>query len=282
MRRPRDTTAYLLCLPLLAFLGFYFLLPVGQMMLLAITPAEGAGQFPTWQRLHDLFAQPHYQTITLRTLRIAFFTTVLSLVLAYPVAILMSGLGSRWQTVLFLIMVSPLLTSVVVRTLAWVVLLSRRGIFNQVLEALGIPEIRFMYNEAAVVVALTHVFFGYMVIALLTSLRRIDGTLYDAASNLGASRLRMFVEITLPLSMPGILAGCMLVFTLSASAYATPALVGGSRNSVLAVEVYNLAIASLAWGDAAAVASVLFFLVAGAMLLMTRIGEGGRRRVIFQ
>ena len=71
-----------------------------------------------------------------------------------------------------------------------------------------------MYNEAAVVVALTHVFFGYMVISLLTILRRIDDTLYDAAANLGASRFRMFVEITLPLSLPGILAGCMLVFTL--------------------------------------------------------------------
>ena len=207
---------------------------------------------------------------------------LLSLIMAYPVAILMRGLNSRWQTVLVLIMVSPLLTSVVVRTLAWVVLLSRRGIFNQILDALGLPEIRFMYNEAAVVVALTHVFFGYMVISLLTILRRIDDTLYDAASNLGASRFRMFVEITLPLSLPGILAGCMLVFTLAASAYATPALVGGSRVSVLAVEVYNLAIQSLAWGDAAAVATVLFFLIAGSMLVMTRVGEGGRRKVIFQ
>jgi putative spermidine/putrescine transport system permease protein len=103
----------------------------------------------------------------------------------------------------------------------------------------------------------------------------------DAASNL-ARAARMFVEITLPVSLPGILAGCMLVFTLAASAYATPALVGGSRNSVLAVEVYNLAIQSLAWGDAAAVATVLFVLIAGSMLVMTRVGEGGRRKVIFQ
>jgi len=280
--RLRNSTPYWLCLPLLAFLAFYFLLPVGQMMVLAVTPERAGGEFPTLQRFHELFKEPHYQTITIRTLRIAFFTMLLSLIMAYPVAILMRGLNSRWQTVLVLIMVSPLLTSVVVRTLAWVVLLSRRGIFNQVLDALGLPEIRFMYNEAAVVVALTHVFFGYMVISLLTILRRIDDTLYDAASNLGASRFRMFVEITLPLSLPGILAGCMLVFTLAASAYATPALVGGSRVSVLAVEVYNLAIQTLAWGDAAAVATVLFFLIAGSMRVMTRVGEGGRRKAIFQ
>lgn len=280
--RLRNSTPYWLCLPLLAFLAFYFLLPVGQMMTLAITPDKTGGDFPTFQRFHELFRDPYYQTITIRTLRIAFFTTLLSLVMAYPVAILMRGLNSRWQTVLVLIMVSPLLTSVVVRTLAWVVLLSRRGLFNQILDAFGLPEIRFMYNEAAVVVALTHVFFGYMVISLLTSLRRIDDALYDAAANLGASRLRMFVEITLPLSLPGILGGCVLVFTLAASAYATPALVGGSRVSVLAVEVYNLAIQSLAWGDAAAVATVLFFLIAASMLVMTRVGEGGRRKVIFQ
>ena len=281
MLRLRDRTPYLLCLPLLAFLGFYFLLPVGQMMMLSLTPEKG-GDFPTLHRFTQLFGDAYYQSITIRTLRIAFFTTLLSLVMAYPVAILMRGLNSRWQSVLVLIMVSPLLTSVVVRTLAWVVLLSRRGIFNQILGAWGLPDIRFMYNEIAVVVALTHVFFGYLVISLLTILRRIDDTLYDAADNLGASRFRMFVEITLPLSLPGILTGCMLVFTLAASAYATPALVGGSRANMLAVEVYNLAIASLAWGDAAAVATVLFFLIAGSMLLMTRIGEGGRRKVIFQ
>jgi putative spermidine/putrescine transport system permease protein len=279
--RFRNRTPYLLCLPLLAFLGFYFLVPVGQMMLLAITPEKG-GDFPTLSRFVNLFGDSYYQSLTIRTLRIAFFTTLLSLVMAYPVAILMRGLNSRWQSLLVLIMVSPLLTSVVVRTLAWVVLLSRRGIFNQILGQFGIPEVRFMYNEPAVVVALTHVFFGYMVISLLTILRRIDDSLYDAASNLGASRFRMFVEITLPLSLPGILAGCMLVFTLSASAYATPALVGGSRISMLAVEVYNLAIQSLAWGDAAAAATVLFFLIAGSVFLMTRIGEGGRRKVIFQ
>lgn len=281
MLRLRDRTPYLLCLPLLAFLGFYFLLPVGQMMMLSLTPEKG-GDFPTLHRFTQLFGDAYYQSITIRTLRIAFFTTLLSLVMAYPVAILMRGLNSRWQSVLVLIMVSPLLTSVVVRTLAWVVLLSRRGIFNQILGAWGLPDIRFMYNEIAVVVALTHVFFGYMVISLLTILRRIDDTLYDAADNLGASRFRMFVEITLPLSLPGILTGCMLVFTLAASAYATPALVGGSRANVLAVEVYNLAIASLAWGDAAAVATVLFLLIAGSVFLMTRVGEGGRRKVIFQ
>ena len=282
MPRWRNRTPYLLCLPLMAFLGVFFLFPVGQMMLLSLTPQEASGSFPTLARFYDLFKEPYYQNLTVRTLRISLATTLLSLVMAFPVAILMRNLTSRWQSVLVLIMVSPLLTSVVVRTLAWVVLLSRNGIFNQGLGALGFPPMRLMYNEAAVVVALTHVFFGYMVISLLTILRRIDDSLYDAAANLGASRLRMFMEITVPLSLPGILAGSMLVFTLAASAYATPALVGGSRMTTLGVEVYNLAIQQLAWGDAAAVATVLFVLIAAVVFVAMRVGEGGRRKVIFQ
>jgi putative spermidine/putrescine transport system permease protein len=278
--RWRDRSPYLLCLPLVLFLAIFFFIPVGHMVFLSLS--TDAGQFPSVDRYVALFRDSYYQTLTLRTLRISFFTTILSLMLAYPVAMLMRSVTSRWQTVLVLIMVSPLLTSVVVRTLAWVILLARQGLLNQALGTLGFEQIRFMYNEPAVVIALTHVFFGYMVISLLTILRRIDDNLYAAASNLGASQLRMFIEITLPLSLPGIMAGSLLVFTLSAGAYATPALIGGSRNQVLGVEVYNLAIQSLAWGDAAAVATLLFFVIAGAAWLATSISEGGRRKVIFQ
>jgi putative spermidine/putrescine transport system permease protein len=273
-------TPLLLCVPLLAFLGFFFLLPVAQMVVMALT--SDAGGFPSLVRFSKFLTDPYYQTLIFRTFRISVFTTLLSLVLAYPVAMLMRGVTSRWQTVLVLIMVSPLLTSVVVRTLAWVILLARQGLFNQTLEAFGIPPFRFLYNEGAVVIALTHVFFGYMVISLLTSLRRIDDTLYAAAANLGASQWKMFTQFTLPLSLPGILAGSLLVFTLSAGSYATPSLVGGSRHSMMGVEVYNLAIQSLAWGDAAVVATILFVMIAGAGWIVTAVGEGGRRKVIFQ
>jgi putative spermidine/putrescine transport system permease protein len=272
---------YLLCLPLVLFLAAWFLLPVGRMMLLSVTPDTGPHWF-TFQRFAGILGDSYDRGLIYRTLRVSLWTTAISLVTAYPVALLLRGLNSRAQAILVLIMVSPLLTSVVVRTLAWVALLSRSGIVNQALTAVGLPPIEIMYTETGVVVGLTHVFLGYMIISLLTSLRRIDENLYAAASNLGASRFRMLLEITLPLSLPGVLAGCVLVFTLSAGAYATPSLLGGSRASVLPVEIYNLAIQQLAWGDAAAAASVLFLLIAVVTGLATRIVEGGRRRVIFQ
>jgi putative spermidine/putrescine transport system permease protein len=276
-RRP-DRTPYLLSLPFLIFLTVFFVLPVVRIMLLGIMP-EGGVSF-------DLFASvlsdPFYQRVAIRTLRISLATTIVSLILAFPVALHMRHVSSRWQAILVLIMVSPLLTSVVVRTLAWVVLLSQRGILNQAIGAVGLEPVRLIYVESAVVIGLTHVFFGYMVVPLMTSIRRIDDNLYAAAANLGASRLRQHLEITLPLSVPGILTGSLLVFILSASAYATPSLLGGLRISMLAVEVFNQAITMFDWAEAAVLSTILFVMIAIVVWLVTRALEGGRRRVIFE
>jgi putative spermidine/putrescine transport system permease protein len=279
-RRAPERTPYLLSLPFLLFLSAFFVVPVIQMMLLSVMPEEGAGL--SFDLFASVVSDPYYHRVAIRTLRISLVTTLVSLVLAFPVALFMSHVSPRWQTVLVLIMVSPLLTSVVVRTLAWVVLLSQRGIINQMLQALGMEPVRLIYVESAIVIGLTHVFFGYMVVPLMTSIRRIDGNLYAAAANLGASRWRQHLEITLPLSLPGVLTGSLLVFILSASAYATPSLLGGLQISMLAVEVYNQAITMFDWPEAAVVSTVLFVMIAAVVAFFTRVLEGGRRRVTFQ
>ena len=277
--RVPDRTPYLLSLPFLIFLTVFFVVPVAQIMLLGIMPEAGGLSF-------DLFASvifdPFYQRVAVRTLRISLATTIVSLILAFPVALHMRHVNSRWQAILVLIMVSPLLTSVVVRTLAWVVLLSQRGIINQAIGAFGLEPVRLIYVESAVVIGLTHVFFGYMVVPLMTSICRIDENLYSAAANLGASRLRQHLEITLPLSLPGILTGSLLVFILSASAYATPSLLGGLRISMLAVEVFNQAITMFDWAEAAVLSTIFFVMIGIVVSLFTRALEGGRRRVIFE
>lgn len=276
----RHRAAWLLCLPLAAFLLVLFVLPVGQMMGLGLFPRGADG--PTTALFGQVISDPYYQRIAMRTLRIAAATTVLSLLLAYPVALHLANVSTRWQSIIVLVMVSPLLTSVVVRTLAWVVLLSQRGILNQAFGSLGLPPLRMIYVEGAVVVGLTHVFFGYMVVSLMTSIRRIDPNLYVAAGSLGASRLRQHLEITLPLSLPGVLAGTLLVFILSASAYATPSLLGGLRISMLAVEVFDQAITSFNWPRAAVISTLLCVMIALIAWIVTRIAESGRRRVIFE
>ncbi|MGH6884831.1 MAG: ABC transporter permease [Geminicoccales bacterium] len=279
-RRALDRTPYLLSLPFLIFLSAFFVVPVAQIMLLSIMPEEEAGV--SFDLFSSVISDPYYQRVALRTLRISLATTVASLILAFPVALHMRHVGSRWQSILVLIMVSPLLTSVVVRTLAWVVLLSQRGIINQAFGAAGLEPVRLIYVESAVVIGLTHVFFGYMVVPLMTSIRRIDENLYSAAANLGASRLRQHIEITVPLSLSGILTGSLLVFILSASAYATPSLLGGLRISMLAMEVFNQAITMFDWAEAAALSTILFVMIGIVVWLVTRALEGGRRRVVFE
>jgi putative spermidine/putrescine transport system permease protein len=271
--------AWLLCLPLLVFLGVFFVAPVIQMMMLALSPKGEAWSFDL---IASVVADPFYQRVAIRTLRISLATTLVSLIVAFPVALHLRNVSSRWQSIIVLIMVSPLLTSVVVRTLAWVVLLSQRGILNQAFGAVGLPPVRMIYVEGAVVIGLVHVFLGYMIVSLMTAIRKIDETLYTAAANLGASRLRQHLEITLPLSLPGVLAGCLLVFILSASAYATPSLLGGLRISMLAVEVFNQAITAFNWPEAAAISILLFVLIAVIAWAFTRLVEGGRRKAIFQ
>jgi putative spermidine/putrescine transport system permease protein len=275
----RYRAAYLLALPLFLFLVALFIVPVGQMLLLSLYP-DGKG--PTLSTFSDIIVDPYYQRIALRTLRISFFTTLLTLVLAYPVAIHLRNVGPTWRSRIILIMVSPLLTSVVVRTLAWVVLLSSSGILSQAFSAVGLPPMRLIYVEGAVVVGLTHVFFGYMVVSLMTAMQRIDANLYTAAANLGASRWRQHLEVTLPLSLPGVLSGSLLVFILAASSYATPSLLGGLRISILAMEVYDKAITNLNWPVAAAISVLLCIVIAIIVLVVTRVAEGGKRKVIFQ
>jgi putative spermidine/putrescine transport system permease protein len=160
---------------------------------------------------------------------------------------------------LLIAVLTPLLTGVVVRTYAWMTLLSDRGVINALLADLGLTRapVKLMYNELGIVVALVHIYVPFMVLTLTGVIARIDGRLEEAARNLGAGRLRAFVEVTLPLSLPGILAGSLLVFALSISAYVTPILMGGFQVMTLPILIYQQVSASFNLGFAAALGLVL-------------------------
>ncbi len=165
------------------------------------------------------------------TLRIGLVTTIIALLIGYPLAHWMSRLQSRLGHALALIaVIAPLLTGIVVRTFAWMTILEDKGVINTTLVAMGLTRkpLHLMYNEFGTVLALVHIFVPFMVLTLIGVIGRIDQRLEQAARNLGAGRLRAFVEVTLPLSLPGILAGSLLVFALSISSYVTPTLMGGT------------------------------------------------------
>ena len=166
------------------------------------------------------------------TLRIGLVTTVIALLIGYPLAHWMARMQSRLGHALVLMAVlAPMLTGIVVRTFAWMTILQDKGVINTTLISWGVIEkpLPLMYNEFGTVVALVHIYVPFMVLTLTGVIGRIDQRLEQAARSLGAGRLRAFAEVTLPLSLPGVLAGSLLVFALSISAYVTPSLMGGTE-----------------------------------------------------
>lgn len=253
---------YLLSLPALAFIALMFLLPVLSLVATSFTEAGPQGvNVVTLAHYRSAFSDPFVQAMILRTLRVSFVTTLVTLAAAFPVALHLRRVSARARAILSFILISPLLTSVVVRTLGWVILLGPRGPVNLALASLGLKSVQLIYNETGIVIGLVHVFFGYMVLCLMTSVLRIDESLVMAAANLGASRLSILVRILIPLSIPGAVAGSVLVFSMSASTYATPVLLGGNRVKVLAAQIYDVAVTFLDWPGAAALATILFVLV---------------------
>jgi ABC-type spermidine/putrescine transport system permease subunit I len=219
---------------------------------------------------------PYYRAIVVLTLKIAALTTTFSFLLGYPLAFFLSRTKSAWRGVLMFLVIAPLMTGVIVRTYGWIVLLGSEGTVNGVLLALGViaRPLQILNTQFAVVVALVHILMPYMVFPLFSALAAQDPNIERAASTLGAGKARIFFEVTLPLSRSGILMGSILVFTLTAGAVVTPALLGGKDVQMMGQTIYDLVLHTLNWPLASAVASTLVLLQFAIILLYFR---GGRR-----
>jgi putative spermidine/putrescine transport system permease protein len=227
--------AWLLAPALLLFVLF-FVVPFGVMAMMSFysgNPVTNPNAFLT-TRHYDRFVFDTagiYHDALWATLRIGLITTIVSLLIGYPLAHWMARMQSRLGHALVLMaVIAPMLTGIVVRTFAWMTILQDKGVINTLLVDWGIVSkpLPLMYNEFGTVVALVHIYVPFMVLTLTGVIGRIDERLEQAARSLGAGRLRAFIEVTLPLSLPGILAGSLLVFALSISAYVTPSLMGGT------------------------------------------------------
>lgn len=223
-----------------------------------------------------LISDPYYREIIFRTLRIAFFTALISLLLGFPLAYFLARTKSIWRGVLMFLVIAPLMSGVIVRTYGWIVLLGSQGAINKMLITLGIisEPLRILNTEAAVLIALVHILMPYMVFPLFSSLAGQDPDVERAAGTLGAGRIRTFVEVTLPLSRTGILMGSALVFTLAAGSVVTPALLGGKDVQMLGQQIYDLVLSTLNWPRASAAA---FILVICQFMIIALYFRGGRR-----
>jgi putative spermidine/putrescine transport system permease protein len=232
----------------------------------------------TGENFARLLGESYHRAIIMRTLKIALLTTIGCLGLGYPLAWYLARTPTAWRGVLMFLVIAPLMTGVIVRTYGWIVLLGSEGTVNTVLRGIGVIDrpLKILHTELAVLIALVHILLPYMVFPLFAALAGQDPDLERAAHTLGAGRARTFVEVTWPLSRPGILMGSALVFTLTAGAVVTPALMGGKDVQMLGQTIYELTMSTLNWPLASAVA---FLLVLGQLTILLIYFRVGRRRV---
>lgn len=261
---------YLLGLPGLVFMAVFFVVPVIRMVHLGLTvPGDDGTTTFSFDHWRSVFADDYGRAVLWRTLRIGFWTTVGCLVLAYPLALWVRQISAAWRSFVILVVLSPLLTSSVVRMLGWVLLLYDDGIVNRALSRLGVGEVHLLYRESAIVVGAIHVFFGFMFLALLSAMSRIKESEIEAAMDLGAGRLRVIREVVFPVTLPGVIGGCVIVFALACSEYAIANMLGGSSQPVMGSEIYKQALVYLQWDRAAGIATVLFVIVTAVIVVFS-------------
>lgn len=272
-RAPQRLNGMLLLLPLGVMLFLFFVYPLLSMLWAsfhAYDPVELINwDVFTFGNYQKFFGDSYYRGILANSLQLSLITTVVCLVIGYPVAYTISTMPRRMQAYTLLLFISPLLVSLVVRTYAWTIILSPNGLINSTLMRLGLisTPLRLLWNETGVIIGLTHIYLAYMLIPIVSSLTAVDPSLVRAAMNLGASEWRAFRRVTLPLSIPGVLAGVTLVFILTMSAFITPMLLGGVWVKTLASTAYEQTIAFLQWPFGAAISLVLL-LVTGLLVLI--------------
>ncbi|MCG5214896.1 ABC transporter permease [Streptosporangium sp. KLBMP 9127] len=232
-------------LPLVVFLTALFLVPLVQLLRLSFNPVDAYNAaLPGFTLSHygRVLTEPYFYGALLHTLLTAVLVAVLCVLLAYPAAYLLAGRRpGTLRTVLFVIVISPLLTSVVVRTYGWVVLLSGNGVVNRVLVGSGLIDqpAQLLTSYPAVVVSVTHVLLPFAIIPLTTALGGLDHNLHRASQTLGAGPVRTFLRVTVPLSLPGVVTGALIVFALAMGIYITPLLVGGVTEPLAGIRVYD-------------------------------------------
>ncbi|MFF0911768.1 ABC transporter permease [Microbacterium enclense] len=269
----RSRTAPLLLLPGLSFLLLFFVIP----SLVMLFAPPGTGPVEVLARVGEMLTDPYELGIIGRTVGLGLVVTVICIVLGFPIAYLLARSSSRWAGVLLALAIFPLLLSNVVRTFGWLVVLGKNGAIGQALVGLGLVEEapQLLYTELAIVLGLTQLFLPLAIISCYSAVSQVDAGLDDAARGLGASRIRTFWDVVVPLSLPGIVVAATLVFAGSVTAYTTPYLLGGSSQRMLSTQLFSYSSVTIDWAGASATAivmTVLVFLVSGLSSLVARKG----------
>ncbi len=280
-RRKRRRLGVLgLLAPAAALLGALFLYPLANMAGLSVrTKFPGAWSY-TAEHYTKFATDPYFLRVTQTTFLLAIGVTVLTVVVGYPVAYYFVRSRSRYKHLIFLAVISPLLVSIVVRTIGWTIILGNEGLVNGLLRGLGLVRepLALMNNVWAVMVGLVHVLLPFMILSIASVLGKIDPALEESAAILGANPARTFWRVTLPLSIQGIAAGSILVFCLTIGAYITPWWLGRGKVLLFSTTIYDQILVIIDWPFGSAAAMMLVAATLAILLLyFALIRRVGRR-----
>ncbi|TYB44151.1 ABC transporter permease [Actinomadura chibensis] len=262
--RPGFVTAAL-GLPV-AFMAIVYAYPVGAMLLKSVTePTAGFGNFTEAATDRTMW---HVLWITVR---MSAEVAVLTVLLGFPVAYFLARTSKRKARFLVLLVVIPFWTSILVRSFAWIVLLGDNGLVTKILEPLTGDGQGMLYSESAVIIAMTHILLPFPILIIKGTLDQIDASLPRAARSLGAGPVRAFAHVYLPLAVPAIVSSGMLVFVIALGFYVTPALVGGPKQSTIAVVIAEAVQVNFDWGMAATLATLLLILATALTMIVRRL-----------
>ncbi|MCO5089831.1 ABC transporter permease [Bosea sp. (in: a-proteobacteria)] len=261
------------------FITVFFIVPLIYLIAISFTagfPLEGVASLETYIKI---FSRYFYFGYMANTMYFAVIVTILCLLFGYPIAYFMVRYAERSYNIILLAVVAPLLVGVVVRTVGWVILLGAEGLVNDVLWGAGLIEqpLRLLYTPGAAVVGMVHVLLPFMILSIASVLSRLDYTLEEAAQSLGAGAARTFWRVTLPLSLPGVMVGCVITFCLTIGAYVTPVLLGGGKAKLLSPMIYDELTSAIDWSLGSALSIVLLIAALAALALVPAVAWLTRR-----
>lgn len=217
------------------------------------------------------FFDPVFIKVLFKSLEVALITTLFCILLGYPIAYIISNASERAQTLLILLITLPMWINMLVRTYAWISILSDGGILNSIFEFLGLQPIKMMYTDFAVMLGMVYNFLPFMIISIYTVLAKLDRALIHASHDLGANPVQTFLRIVLPLSMPGVISGITLVFLPAVSTFVIPKFLGGGQYMLIGNLIENQFITVGEWNFGSAISLIMAMIIMGSMILTRKI-----------
>ena len=272
----KKNVRYTLLFPGVVLLCFFLVLPLLSSLIPTVFPESSF----SLQLYIDFFKDSYFMAVLGRTLSISLIVTIFCAVLGLPAAYVISGVSKKWRGILIALTLFPLLTNSVIRSFAWITILGKNGVINNLLMMFGVitEPMSLLYTDFSIIIGSVYLFLPTMIMTLVGVLENIDDDLLEAAVTLGLSPLKGFFKIILPLSLPGMIVGSILVFTGTLTAYTTPQLLGGNKKMMLATLLYQRATTLGDWTSASVIALVMIVITFAVMKALNLLAKSMDKR----